>query len=78
MCLNLYKFLFKAYEELGKLVDACQISKRAETIATFALCGFANPGSIGEKIYICTISAILKNIFLKINLYTVLCSLALS
>merc|ERR1711860_394638 len=41
---------FKAYEERGKLVDACQISKRAETIATFALCGFANPGSIGIQL----------------------------
>jgi pyrimidine nucleoside transport protein len=26
------------------------IQKRSETIATFALCGFANPGSIGTQI----------------------------
>jgi pyrimidine nucleoside transport protein len=41
---------FKAYQELGILVANGAISKRAETIATFALCGFANPGSIGIQL----------------------------
>ena len=38
---------FTAYELLGSYVTAHKISKRAETIATFALCGFANVGSVG-------------------------------
>jgi Nucleoside permease len=41
---------FKAYQELGILVDAGEISQRAASIATFALCGFANPGSIGIQL----------------------------
>jgi nucleoside permease NupC len=41
---------FVAYDQLGKLVAAGAISKRAETISTFALCGFANVGSIGVQI----------------------------
>ena len=38
---------FTAYELLGTYIVAGTVSKRAETIATFALCGFANVGSIG-------------------------------
>lgn len=38
---------FKAYDELAKLVKAGSISKRAELIATYALCGFANVSSVG-------------------------------
>ena len=36
---------FTAYELLGTYIG--KVSLRAETIATFALCGFANVGSIG-------------------------------
>lgn len=39
---------FKAYQALAELGD--QISERARVIATFALCGFANPGSIGIQL----------------------------
>ncbi|KAK7866996.1 hypothetical protein R5R35_006862 [Gryllus longicercus] len=38
---------FVAYEELGKLIDARKICGRSEVIATYALCGFSNPSSIG-------------------------------
>ncbi|XP_064078029.1 sodium/nucleoside cotransporter 2-like [Macrobrachium nipponense] len=38
---------FKAYDELAKLVKAGSISKRAELISTYALCGFANISSVG-------------------------------
>lgn len=41
---------FKAYQVLGELQANNQISERAATIATFALCGFANPGSIGIQL----------------------------
>ncbi len=41
---------FAAYEALGSLVKEGAISSRAEAIATFALCGFANPGSIGIQL----------------------------
>jgi nucleoside permease NupC len=40
----------QAYQELGILVANGEISERAQTIATFALCGFANPGSIGIQL----------------------------
>ncbi len=39
-----------AYEDLGQLVEAGKIGERAELIATFALCGFANSGSIGTQL----------------------------
>ena len=38
---------FTAYELLGTYITAGTVSQRAETIATFALCGFANVGSVG-------------------------------
>ena len=38
---------FLAYQNLGELIKAGTISKRAATITTYALCGFANPGSLG-------------------------------
>lgn len=41
---------FIAYLDLSELVKNGQISKRAETIATYALCGFSNIGSIGIQI----------------------------
>jgi CNT family concentrative nucleoside transporter len=42
---------FVAYIELGKLMDSAQaLSPRSELIASFALCGFANLGSIGIQI----------------------------
>ncbi len=41
---------FIAYGELGKVITAGQLSPRSITIATFALCGFANFSSIGIQI----------------------------
>jgi nucleoside permease NupC len=37
---------FAAYERLGKMKAAGKIGDRAAAIATFALCGFANPASL--------------------------------
>jgi CNT family concentrative nucleoside transporter len=37
---------FLAYSQLKDMVDGGKIGERARTIATYALCGFANPGSI--------------------------------
>jgi len=41
---------FIAYRELGVLIEAGEISARSQVIATYALCGFANPGSIGVQL----------------------------
>lgn len=41
---------FVAYASLGELMDQSLISPRSELIATYALCGFANLGSIGIQI----------------------------
>ena len=41
---------FIAYTELGKLANAHAISTRTLAISTFALCGFANIGSVGMQI----------------------------
>ncbi|MBN1480215.1 NupC/NupG family nucleoside CNT transporter [candidate division KSB1 bacterium] len=41
---------FVAYAELGKYIAAGDLSPRAITIATYALCGFANFSSIGIQI----------------------------
>jgi CNT family concentrative nucleoside transporter len=41
---------FVAYLELTRLTSAAAISSRSELIATYALCGFANLGSIGVQI----------------------------
>ena len=41
---------FIAYGELGKLISAGTLSQRSIIISTFALCGFANLGSIGIQI----------------------------
>ena len=38
---------FPAYQELGHLRETGGISERGAIIATYALCGFANVGSIG-------------------------------
>jgi len=38
---------FIAYENMQKLIADGAISPRAVTISTYALCGFANPGSLG-------------------------------
>ena len=35
---------------LGEMQDNGEIGDRAVVIATFALCGFANPGSIGIQL----------------------------
>ena len=41
---------FIAYTELGQMARAGQVSARTLAIATFALCGFANLGSVGMQI----------------------------
>lgn len=41
---------FLAYVDLGKLIENHQISQRAAIITTYALCNFANIGSIGITI----------------------------
>ena len=41
---------FVAFQELGVLKKTGAISKRSVVIATYALCGFANPGSIGIQL----------------------------
>ena len=41
---------FVAYQSLGVLKAACEISARAELITTYALCGFANIASIAIQI----------------------------
>lgn len=38
---------FIAYTDMKALIDAGLLSPRAATISTYALCGFANPGSLG-------------------------------
>jgi CNT family concentrative nucleoside transporter len=38
---------FIAYSDMNVLIQAGELSPRAVTIATYALCGFANPGSLG-------------------------------
>lgn len=45
---------FVAYKELGKYKKEGRIFGRIEAIATFAICGFANPGSVGITISILT------------------------
>ena len=41
---------FIAYRELGVALARGSLSPRSATIATYALCGFANPGSVGIQI----------------------------
>jgi concentrative nucleoside transporter, CNT family len=41
---------FIAYEQLRPLVEGGTLAPRTVTIATYALCGFANPGSLGIAI----------------------------
>ncbi|XP_054161152.1 solute carrier family 28 member 3-like [Oppia nitens] len=38
---------FVAYQELSVMIKANELSKRAQIVATYALCGFSNFGSIG-------------------------------
>lgn len=38
---------FVAYQKLGELKKLGKLTPRVEGIATFAICGFANPGSVG-------------------------------
>ena len=38
---------FIAYSDMKAMVEAGTLSARSVTIATYALCGFANPGSLG-------------------------------
>ncbi|XP_068151570.1 uncharacterized transporter YutK isoform X2 [Drosophila tropicalis] len=46
---------FTAYKNLGKMIQEDQIDHRSAGIATFALCGFSNPASLG--ILIASLSA---------------------
>ena len=41
---------FIAFRNLGRLIAAGQLSRRSAVVATYALCGFANPGSMGVQI----------------------------
>ncbi len=41
---------FAAFDRLGQWVEEGIIGERAAVIATYALCGFANPGSIGIQL----------------------------
>ena len=41
---------FIAYRQLGQLIADGQLSERSIVVATYALCGFANPGSMGVQI----------------------------
>lgn len=41
---------FVAYEQLGKFKKEKKLSIRAEVIATYAICGFSNPSSLGIMI----------------------------
>lgn len=41
---------FIAYQKLGEFKRQGRIYGRTEAIATFAICGFSNPGSIGIMI----------------------------
>merc|ERR1711872_363580 len=47
---------FIAYGQLGSLINAGALSRRSAVIATYALCGFANPGSVGVQL--ATLSAL--------------------
>ncbi|KAL7737398.1 hypothetical protein ACLKA6_013002 [Drosophila palustris] len=50
---------FVGYKSLGQLIVDKKIDQRSAGIATFALCGFANPGSLG--IIIASLSAMAPN-----------------
>ncbi|XP_022221556.2 LOW QUALITY PROTEIN: solute carrier family 28 member 3 [Drosophila obscura] len=50
---------FVAYERLGAYIQAGEITARSGGIATFAICGFANPSSLG--ILIGSLSAMAPN-----------------
>uniref|UniRef100_A0A182MDH2 Sodium/nucleoside cotransporter n=1 Tax=Anopheles culicifacies TaxID=139723 RepID=A0A182MDH2_9DIPT len=41
---------FVAYQRLGEFIRDDSITKRSATIATYAICGFANPSSLGIMI----------------------------
>lgn len=43
---------FIAYRELGIMIAAGTLSERSIAITTYALCGFANPGSVGVQLAI--------------------------
>ena len=45
---------FLAYADLKPLIQSGALSPRGTTIATYALCGFANPGSLAILIGACT------------------------
>lgn len=50
---------FVAYQKLGEFIDGNFLSSRSAAIATYAICGFANPSSMG--IMIGTLSAMVPD-----------------
>ncbi|XP_050429974.1 sodium/nucleoside cotransporter 2-like isoform X2 [Adelges cooleyi] len=60
---------FIAYKKMGTLISENKLNRKSEIIATFALCSFANPGSVGSMIGTLTTlaptqrSVIVKHIF---------------
>ncbi|XP_008189872.1 sodium/nucleoside cotransporter 2 isoform X2 [Acyrthosiphon pisum] len=72
---------FVAYKQMGDLIKEGKLNRKSEIVATFALCSFANPGSIGSMIATLTTlcptqrSAITKNVFRAFLGGTVTCFL---
>jgi len=72
---------FVAYKQMGDLIKEGKINRKSEIIATFALCSFANPGSIGSMIATLTTlcpaqrSSITKNVLRAFFGGTVTCFL---
>ncbi|XP_014286851.1 uncharacterized transporter YutK isoform X1 [Halyomorpha halys] len=56
---------FVAYKQLGELKKVGKLSVRSEAIATFALCAFSNPSSLGSSI--ATLTALERRQNEKIN-----------
>ncbi|XP_025192258.1 sodium/nucleoside cotransporter 2 [Melanaphis sacchari] len=72
---------FVAYKQMGDLIKEGKLSPKSKIVATFALCSFANPGSIGSMIATLTTlcpsqrSSITKNVFRAFLGGTVTCFL---
>ncbi|CAH1713762.1 sodium/nucleoside cotransporter 2-like [Aphis gossypii] len=72
---------FVAYKQMGDLIKEGKLNRKSEIVATFALCSFANPGSIGSMIATLTTlcptqrSSITKNVFRAFLGGTVTCFL---
>ena len=53
-CTNIRKIRAFLLRELGLLLSQGLLSPRSVAIATYALCGFANPGSVGVQLAVLT------------------------